>query len=88
MLNVEFLGLEEFLTSVINHVAWEPLLAFRKLVPEVSTFQGTWELVGNFPNLARTVLNGWELIGNFYPLKSGTWGFFCVFHSVGTFTHS
>ena len=56
------------------YVAREPFPTFRKLVPEVPTFQGTLELVGNFPNPTETVPDGWELIGNFYPLKSGTWG--------------
>ena len=55
-----------------QNVAWEPLLDFRKLVLKVLTFQGTLELVGNFPNPMGTVPDGWELIGNFYPLKLGT----------------
>ena len=55
---------------------------FRKLVPEVPTFQGTLELVGNFSNPMGTILDGWELIGNFYALKSGTLGliFACFLH--------
>ena len=70
----------------IYYVALEPLSDLRKLVPEVLTFQGTLELVGNFPNPMGTVPDGWELIGNFYPLKSGT--SFCAFPSLGTSMHS
>ena len=58
------------------YVAWEPLPAFRKLVLEVLSFQGTWELVGNFPNPMRIIPYGWELARNFYPLKSETLGLF------------
>ena len=67
---------------VNRYVAQEPFSAFRKFIPKVSMFQGTWELVGNFPNLAGIIQYGWELIGNFYPLKLGTWELYlaCFLH--------
>lgn len=58
----------QFVKQLVRYyVARESLPTFRKLVSGVPTFQGTWELVGNFPNPAETVPDG-----NFYPLKSET----------------
>ena len=63
-----------YVVNLKSYVTWESFLFFRKLISEVLMFQGTLELVGNFLNPIRTVLDGRKLIGNFYPLKSGTWG--------------
>jgi len=49
---------------VLRLVAWELLPASRKPVPEVPTFPGGLEFVGNIPNLSETYPKLRELFGN------------------------